>query len=131
MQQARRPRGQSGAVSPKSLLVPPQTRILPPKRGLCPKESNRLGDTEVQFEARNSQDTCYHPRIREHELFFADFIIKTLFFWVSPRNSWKFAHFLNRRAFFCLHPKFVKILAYFEMKTFFFGLYSRFRGISR
>ena len=39
------PQGHSGAVPPpKSLLVPP-------KRGLCPKEIKRLGETEMQFEA--------------------------------------------------------------------------------
>ena len=44
LHQARRHGGHSGAVPPKSLLVSPT-------RELCPKERNRLGDTEVQFEA--------------------------------------------------------------------------------
>ena len=39
------------AQPPKSLLVPPQTRNVPHKRGLRPKESNKLGATGVQFEA--------------------------------------------------------------------------------
>ena len=57
---------------------------MPPKRGLCPKESNTLGATEVQFEAWDSQDTGYHPRIHEQELFFVDFVMKTLFLWFHP-----------------------------------------------
>ena len=61
--------------------------------------------------------------------FFADFVIKTLFCVVSPRNSWKFAHFLRLRAFFAFTPEFVKIRTYFEMKTFFFGTHSRIRTI--
>ena len=36
--------------------------------------------------------------------FFADFIVKTHFFVVSPPNSWKFAHYLNW-VFFSLHLK--------------------------
>ena len=43
---------------------------VPPKRGLCLEEINRLGATEVQIEAQNSQIGAYRPRIREQELFF-------------------------------------------------------------
>ena len=53
---------------------PPQTRIVPPKRGLCPKESNRLGVTGVQFNAWGSKNTGNHPGIREQELFFAEIL---------------------------------------------------------
>ena len=45
------PRGHIGVVPPQIAACAPQTRNVPPKRGLCPKEINRLGATGVQFGA--------------------------------------------------------------------------------
>ena len=45
------PRGAFQGRAPQITACAPQTRTVPPKRGLCPKESNRLGATEVQFVA--------------------------------------------------------------------------------
>ena len=57
-----------------------------PKWGLRPEEINGLGATEVQFEAWDSQNTGYHPRIRAQELFFRRFSNKDrLFLWFHPR----------------------------------------------
>ena len=74
------PRGALRGRAPKSLLVSP-------KRGLCPEEINRLGATGVQIEPRDSQNTAYHPKIREQELFFRRFCNeRRLFLWTHPRN---------------------------------------------
>ena len=96
--------------------APPQTRELcSPKRGLCPKKSNKLGATGVQFKAWDSQNTGCHSRIREQELFFR--------------------RFCNKAPFFCgSTPEIVEICAFFEMKTFFyfiFGFHPKIRGNSR
>ena len=40
----------SGAMPHQITACALQTRNVPPKRGLYPKESNRLGATGVQFE---------------------------------------------------------------------------------
>ena len=110
-------------------------RIVPPpsKRGLCPKEINRLGATGVQFEAWDSQNTGYHSRINEQELLFHRFCNKDgLFLWLQPKihensrlhlrirenlhvfcdedqNLWNFAYFLRWRPFFLVFtPDFVE-----------------------
>ena len=75
----------------------PQTKIVPPpKRGLCPEEINRLGATEVQIEALDSQNSAYRPSIREQEMFF-----------------WNFCG---------LAPDFMKLCVYFGTKNFFYFL---------
>ena len=90
------------------MLVPPQIKIVPPKRGLCPEEINRLGDTGVKIEALDSQTSAYCRRIREQELYFCKFCGLTrdfiklrvyfgtkIFFFSSPQNSWKIERFLR------------------------------------
>ena len=44
--------------APKWLLVTPKRKLCPFKRGLCPKEINRLGATGVQIEAWDSQKSA-------------------------------------------------------------------------
>ena len=51
-QQTRRHGGAYRGRAPKWLLVPPHTKTVPPKRGLCPKEINRIGATGLQIEAQ-------------------------------------------------------------------------------
>ena len=134
--------GIPGPCPPKSLLVPPKRELCPRKRGLCPEEINRFGATGVQIEAWDSQNTGYHPRIREQELFRRIWnkhrlflrphprIHETsrivwdddLFFWYSPHKSWKFARFWDEN---------LNLWKFFERKTFFFGLHLRIRGCSR
>ena len=74
---------------------PPQRRSVPPQVRNVTQESNRLGAIGVQFEASDSQNIGCHPRIREQELFFAGFAIKTLFFVVPPQKLRKLVHFLR------------------------------------
>ena len=100
-------------------MCPPNKNCAPQAR-IVPKESNRLGATEEQFEAWDSQDTAYHLRTREQELFFRRFCNKDPFFFgFTPEFVKISAFFLKWRAFFVFTPEFVKIRAYFEMKTFF------------
>ena len=40
--------------APQLIACAPQTKIVPPKRGLCPKEINRLGASGVQIEVQSS-----------------------------------------------------------------------------
>ena len=111
---------------PQFTACAPLTRIVLPKRGLCPKESNKLGATGVHFEAWDFQDTGNHPRIRVQEQFFRRFCNADLFFflWFHPKicanlhcfwdedlflsllqDSWKSAHTSVWRPFFGLLPR--------------------------
>ena len=78
LKQARRHGGHSGTVTAQiTAFAPPpspERELCPPKRGFCPEESNRLGATGVQFESWEFQNTGYHPRIREQELFFSQIL---------------------------------------------------------
>ena len=49
---ARCPGGAFRGRAPQMTACAPQTKIVPPKRGLCPKEINRLGTTGLQIEAQ-------------------------------------------------------------------------------
>ena len=50
--QARRHGGAFWVRAPQMTSCAPQTKIVPPKRGLCPKEINRLRATGMQIEAQ-------------------------------------------------------------------------------
>ena len=69
------PRGgiQGPSPPPNNCLCLPKRKLCPPKRGLCPEEIHRIGASGVQIEALDSQNSAYHPRIREQELFFRNF----------------------------------------------------------
>ena len=75
--QTRRHGGHTGAVAPKWLLVPPQTKTVPPKRGLYPKEINRIGATGVQIEAQIGvflwTDNGFHDVFGMKTFFFGDY----------------------------------------------------------
>ena len=92
--------GIPGPCPPNHCLCPPQKNCAPPQQKMCPKESNRLGATGIQFEAWDSQNTSYYPRIRENPGIFRD---ADLFF-----------------LFLVFIPEFVEFRAYFEMKIFVF-----------
>ena len=71
--QARRHGGAfQGRSLPNDCLCPPNENCAP-KRGLCPKEINRLWATGVQIEALDFHNSAYRPTIRVQELFFRNF----------------------------------------------------------
>ena len=49
--------------------MPPQTKIVPPKRGLCPEEINRLGATGVQIEVQIGVFGGLTPSFWDEDLF--------------------------------------------------------------
>ena len=53
--------------------MPPQTKIVLPKRGLCSKEIDSLGTSGVQIEALDFQNSSNRRRICEQELLFRNF----------------------------------------------------------
>ena len=107
---------------PNLLLVAPQTRNVPPKRGLCPKESNKLRATGMQFGVWDLEILIINQVFMDKNRFFA---MKTFFYFVF----W-FTQILRRRPFFSVcTPEFVEICAYFVKKTFLcFGPHSRIGG---
>ena len=46
------PRGAYRGRAPQLTACAPQTKIVPPRRGLCPKEINRLGASGAQIEVQ-------------------------------------------------------------------------------
>ena len=95
--QARRHAGHSGAVPPKITAYAPQTRIAPPKRGLRPKEINRLGATGVQFEAKISVITL---EFVSKNWFFVDFAISTVCFCGFTPGVMKIHGYFGTKIFF-------------------------------
>ena len=115
---------------------PPNETCDSPKRGLCPKESNKLGVTEVQLEAWGPQDTDYHPKISVQELFFRRFCNVEPFFCGFTPELVEIRTFSEMKIFFfcflVFTPELVEMRAFFEMNTFFlFGFHPRIRGNSR
>ena len=105
----------------------PKREFCPSERGLCPKESIRLGATGVQFEAWDSQNTGYYPRIRVQELFFRRFCFKDSFFCGLSQKSCKFERFLKWKPFFF---RFSPQSSWnFAIKTFVYGPHFQIQSI--
>ena len=76
-----------GPCSLKSLLVLPQMRNVPPKRGLCPKESNRLVSLENSSRGETPKILVINPEFVSKNQFFTASAVKTFFFFgLHPRN---------------------------------------------
>ena len=97
----------------KSLLVPPETRNVPSsKQGLCPKESNRLRGTGVQFGVWDPKIPIINPV----------FVGKNRFCRFHDENHFLFFVFL------VFTPKFVELCAHFARKTLFLVFTLDFEG---
>ena len=92
------------------------------KRGLYPKESNRLGASGVQFGAWDPQNTGHQPSICGQEPFFRRFYNKDLFLCLNPRSRKIYASFFF--FFLVFTQEFVEFCEYFVMKTFFFMVFT-------
>ena len=118
--------GEWGAFQSRAIQITAcaslKKKFAPLKRGLCPKESDRLGVTGVRSSSRPDipKILVIHPVFMGKNRFFADFAMKILFFLVFTP---KFAHFAMKTFFFSVFiPEFEEFRAYVVMKTFFIGL---------
>ena len=117
--QARRHVGAFWGCAPQITARVPQTRIVPPNRGLCLEEINRLAATGEQFEAWDFQNTGYHSRIREQEVFFRRFCDEhRLFLWLHPIIHQNSRIFWDEDLFFLVFTSdFMEIRSFFAMGT--------------
>ena len=86
------PRGNSGAVPPKSLLVPPKRELCPPSEDCAPKKVTDSVPLKGSLRPETPKMLIITPELVSKNCFFADFAIKTcsafvFFFWSSPPNS--------------------------------------------
>ena len=85
---------------------------------------------KCRFEPWGSQDIGYHPRIREQELFFCRFVIKTLFCGFTPELVKSRAFFEMKSFFLYLYPRIRENPRIFWDEDLFFGAHSRIQSIN-
>ena len=80
LSQARRHGGHFGAVPCKSLLVPPQTKIVPPSEVCAPKKVTGSVPLKCSSRPETPKILGITPKFVSKNCFFADFAIKILMF---------------------------------------------------
>ena len=96
------PRGNSGAVPPKSLLVPPKRELCPPSEDCAPKKVTDSVPLKGSLRPETPKILIITPELVSKNCFFADFAIKTcsafvFFFGLHPRiRSWNFTQSSQR-----------------------------------